>query len=419
MFLLATVHFSLINPLDHIYFQPGLRTRPACYDNSAFSLIATVIHLPFFRSPLMASEKTDNVAVPPSGKPSQALVRYFIVVFFISSLFLGRILWPFWSILILSFLLINLFLPVYTFLNRRMPDYAASILTCLLIVALVFIPLVFFTGSLAKEALNLYNWGRDSQVGLKLQTFIQESPFIFNLQQQLQEFGVDFKPSLVTDTLTYMAKTAGLFLYDQASSWAANIAQFLGMFFIMILVIYFLLIDLPKLKEYLIRLSPLPDDQDRLLIQKFEEIANAILKGNGICGLIQGILGGGIFSIMHLPSPILWGCVMAVLAFLPVFGIGLIMIPTAMILAINGQVGQGVFLFCYYFCLSMSVEYLLKPKLVGKEVKMHTLLVLLAILGGLAVYGILGIFYGPLIVTAFLTLSDLYLNKYEPHLERN
>ena len=67
----------------------------------------------------------------------------------------------------------------------------------------------------------------------------------------------------------------------------------------------------------------------------------------------------------------------------------------------------------------MSVEYLLKPKLVGKEVKMHTLLVLLAILGGLAVYGILGIFYGPLIVTAFLTLSDLYLNKYEPHLEKN
>ena len=85
---------------------------------------------------------------------------------------------------------------------------------------------------------------------------------------------------------------------------------------------------------------------------------------------------------------------MAVLAFLPIFGIGLVMIPTAIILAINGRIGEGIFLFCYYFALSMSVEYLLKPKLVGRQVKMHTLLVLLAILGGLAVYGILGIIYG-------------------------
>jgi len=351
---------------------------------------------------------------PPSLQP----VRYFIVVFLISAIFLGRILWPFWSILVLSFVLTSLFRPVYVFLNRRLPDYAASLLTCLLIVALVFVPLIFFTGSLAGEALSLYNWGRDSQVGLKLQTLFQESPLVVRLQQQLLEFGVEFKATMVTDSLTYLAKEAGLFLYKQASGWAANVMQFLGLFFMMILVIYFLLIDLPKLREYLIRLSPLPDDEDRLLLNKFEEIANAILKGNGICGLIQGILGGGLYSVMGLNSPILWGCIMAVLAFLPVFGIGLVMIPTAIILAINGRVGEGVFLFCYYFALSMSVEYLLKPKLVGKQVRMHTLLVLLAILGGLAVYGILGIIYGPIIVTAFLTLSEIYLDKYEELLKR-
>lgn len=364
--------------------------------------------------------KQQQPAAPDPQKETADLrpVRYFLVVFLISAFFLGRILWPFWSILVLSFLLTSLFRPVYTFLNRSLPDYAASIATCLLIVALVFVPLIFFTGSLAGEALSLYNWGRDSQVGLKLQTFLQESPIVVRLQQQLLEFGVEFKPTMVTDTLTYLAKEAGLFLYKQATGWAANIMHFLGMFFMMILVIFFLLIDLPKLREYLIRLSPLPDDEDRLLLNKFEEIANAILKGNGVCGLIQGILGGGIYSIMGLNSPILWGCVMAVLAFLPIFGIGLVMIPTAIILAINGRVGEGIFLFCYYFTLSMSVEYFLKPKLVGKQVRMHTLLVLLAILGGLAVYGILGIIYGPIIVTAFLTLSEIYLDKYEQHLER-
>jgi len=115
---------------------------------------------------------------PPSRQQSSDLqpVRYFLAVFLISAFFLGRILWPFWSILVLSFLLTSMFRPVYAFLHRWLPVYAASILTCVLIVALVFVPLLFFTGSLAGEALNLYNWGRDAQVGLKLQTFLQESP---------------------------------------------------------------------------------------------------------------------------------------------------------------------------------------------------------------------------------------------------
>ncbi len=364
----------------------------------------------------MVPDQAPNPPDPKPGKPSQPIIRYFLAVFLVSAILLGRLLWPFWSVLILSFLLTNLFRPIYLFFCRKMSESMAAAVTCFLIVALVFIPLVFLVGSLTGEALNLYNWGKDTQVGLKLQTFIQQSPFVAHLQQRLVEFGLDFKPTMVTDALTYLAKEAGLFLYKQASSWAANVMQFLALFFMMILVIFFLLIDLPKLKEYIIRLSPLPDDEDRLLIRKFEEIAGAILKGNGICGLLQGILGGAMFSIMGLNSPILWGCIMGVLAFLPIFGIGLVMIPAAVIILVNGHIAQGIFLFAYYLILSLSSEYLLKPKLVGGQVRMHTLLVLLSILGGIAVYGILGIIYGPLIVTAFLTLSDIYMKKYEEHI---
>lgn len=186
----------------------------------------------------------------------------------------------------------------------------------------------------------------------------------------------------------------------------------------MILVIFFLLIDLPRLLDFVIKLSPLPDDEDRLLIKKFEEIATAVLKGNGICGLIQGSLGGTVFSLMGISSPILWGCIMAVLAFLPIFGIGLVMIPAAFLLMVNDKMMAGIFLFCFYLVLSFSVEYLVKPKLVGKAVHMHTLLVFLSIIGGLSVYGVLGIIYGPLIVTAFVTLSDIYLKRYDHHVQR-
>lgn len=354
--------------------------------------------------------------LPVQNSKQQPTARgtiYFFVVFFISIFFFGRILWPFWSILVLGFLLTNLFRPIYISLSHRVPDAIASVLTCMLIIAIVIIPLVFFVFSLTDEALNLYSWGRDSRVGLKLQTFLRESPLIFKLQEQLNEVGFAFDPSQVTGTFTSLVKRGGLLLYNQASGWAADILQFLFLFFIMVLVIFFLLIDQPKLIAHMIRLSPLPEHENHLLIEKFQHIANAILKGNGICGLIQGILGGAVFSVLGLNSPLLWGSIMSILAFLPIFGIGLVMIPAAGFLLLTGSVSQGVFLFIFYIILSFSVEYIIKPKMVGEQVKMHTLLVFLSIIGGLSVYGILGIIYGPLIITAFLTLSDIYLERYE------
>jgi len=362
--------------------------------------------------------QTLKPGLSPKNPPASSLgVKYFLLVFLISIFFFGRILWPFWSILVLSFLLTNLFRPIYVFLNRRLPDTAASVLTCLLIVAIVFIPLIFFVLALTDEALNLYNWGRDSRVGLRLQVFIQESPIILQLQEQLKEVGFTFDPAQVSDWFSYLAKKGGMFLYNQASGWAANILQFLFLFFIMILVIFFLLIDQPKLIDYMIRLSPLPEDENRMLIEKFQEIANAILKGNGICGMIQGILGGAAFSILGLNSPLLWGSIMAILAFLPIFGVGLVMIPTSIILVLSDRASAGVFLFIFYIILSFSIEYLVKPKMVGTQVEMHTLLVFLSIIGGLSVYGVLGIIYGPLIITAFLTLSDIYLRRYDGYVQ--
>ncbi|MEA3470065.1 MAG: AI-2E family transporter [Thermodesulfobacteriota bacterium] len=349
----------------------------------------------------------------PGNSPSSIRMGYFLLVFLISILFLGRILWPFWSILVLSFLLTNIFRPMYMFFNNKMPEKMASILTCLLIILIVFIPLLFFVGALSSEALGLYHWGRNTQVGMKFQLFMQDSPMILQFQDYLQDFGFHFEPAQITAMFSYIAKMAGLFIYNQASSWAANILQFLFLFFMMILTIFFLLIDQDRLIKFVIAVSPLPDDEDRLLVTKFQEIANAILKGNGICGIIQGILGGAVFAIMGLSSPILWGGIMAILAFLPIFGIGLVMIPTAIVLVLSDSVGAGIFLFCFYLTLSFTIEYLVKPKMVGNEVQMHTLLVFLAIIGGLSVYGVLGIIYGPLIVTAFLTLTEIYLAKYD------
>jgi predicted PurR-regulated permease PerM len=181
----------------------------------------------------------------------------------------------------------------------------------------------------------------------------------------------------------------------------------------MLLVSFFLLIDGERLMAFILDLSPLPQRQDKMLVQKFSDMAGAILIGNGICGLIQGVLGGALFALYGLSSPILWGVIMAILAFLPIVGIGVVLVPTAVFLLMKGRIVAGIFFLVFYVVVSCGIEYFFKPKLVGSRVQMHTLMVFLAILGGMQLFGILGIIYGPLVVTAFLTLTEIYRVNYQ------
>lgn len=344
------------------------------------------------------------------------VLRYFLIIFLIAILLVGLLFWPFLAILIFSYLLTSLFKPVYSFLHSRLPASISSFLTCLLIIVLVFLPLAFFVLSLTQEALSLYQSGKISALIHKAREY-QESGTMARFLEILASFGIILDPETVSNTVSDLVKVVGLFLYEQASSLAANLLQFVASFLMMILIIFFLLMDHERLIQYLLTLSPLPDDQERRLIRKFEEIAGAVLIGNGVCGLIQGVLGGLLFALFDLGAPVLWGGIMAVLAFLPIFGIGLVLIPTGLIHILTGSPGLGVFVLLFYLALSFSMEYLFKPEFVGRQVKMHTLLVFLSIMGGLSSFGFMGIIYGPLIITAFLTMADIYMTSYDKYIK--
>ena len=108
----------------------------------------------------------------------------------------------------------------------------------------------------------------------------------------------------------------------------------------------------------------------------------------------------------------MWGAIMGILAFLPIVGIGVVFIPAAAFLFLKKRIAAAVFFVVFYIILSSGVEYLLKPRLMGKQVKMHSLMVFFSILGGLKLFGMLGIIYGPLVAVAFLTLADIYHSSY-------
>jgi predicted PurR-regulated permease PerM len=340
------------------------------------------------------------------------VLQYFLLLFLLSTFLVGRILWPFISILVLSFLLASIFQPIYNYLTKRFSPGFSSLITCTFVVVLVFLPLMFFVAALSAEALDLYHLSKGKDISQMLKDLFFESSLIQSIQEIMAGYGIVLEPEKVAATLTDLSGKTGLFLFNQAKAWAANVMLIIFNFSLMIITIFFLLIDIDKLISFLLKVSPLPDDQEQQLIVKFKEIAGAVLVGNGICGLIQGILGGLAFIAFGLGSPILWGGMMLILAFLPIFGIGLVLIPAAMILMLQGHIGQGIFMLIFYATLSFSVEYALKPKIVGHKVKMHTLLVFLSILGGLKLFGFLGIIYGPLIIAIFLTMADIYSLNY-------
>jgi predicted PurR-regulated permease PerM len=349
-------------------------------------------------------------------KTTQLILKFFLLLFFISILMVGRLLWPFVSILIISLILVTFFRPVYKFMTRYMSAQFASLLTCLLIILLVFVPLTYFVIELSKEGIAYFNFIKGINFAVKTRELIQNSELFGKLQSFLDGYGLALRTEDISNNLADFVSTVGMFFYTKASDWAANIINFMISFALMILTIFFLITDYERLVDFILRLSPLPEDQENQLIKKFQEIAQAILLGNGICGIIQGILGGLLFAYFQLGSPILWGGIMAVMAFLPIVGIGTILLPTALVLLLKGSIGKAVFTTVFYLILSLSVEYLLKPKLVGHQAKMHTLLVFLSIIGGLSVYGVMGIVYGPLIITAFLTLADIYLKNYAKYI---
>jgi predicted PurR-regulated permease PerM len=349
--------------------------------------------------------------------PRGIILWFFLAVFIVSCILLGWLLWPFISVIVLATVISGVFNPVYRAFNNKINPTLSSLLTCLIIFFVLFIPVTFFVGILANEAYDLYLSARETVQSMQIRDMIENSELIAKANEILDNFNIKITAEQITNVVSEIGRTVGFFLYDQLSSITANVLSFIVNFFFMLLIIFYLLIDNKRLAAFIVGLSPLPDDQDRKLIQKFKDMSGAILIGNGLGGLIQGMLGGCVFWLFGLKSPFVWGVVMALLAFLPIVGIGAVFIPAAVYLFITGRIAAGIFFLVFYLVLSGSIEYFFKPKLVGKRVQMHTLLVFLSIIGGLKLFGILGIIYGPLVVTAFLTLADIYEASYQKLVE--
>lgn len=349
----------------------------------------------------------------------RAVFFFFLALFCISIFLVGKVVAPFFASLLLGFVISGIFRPVFRALDRYMPARAASVLTCLAVFFIVFIPVVYFVGILSKEALGLYDLAKDAVFSNNLITLLENTRALERINEFLTKANIQTQVSWreLVDPLAEVGKNLGFTLFEQARFLTSNLLNLVFYFCLMLIVVFYMFMDGERLIQYMYDLSPLKEEHNRKLFDKFNDMAGAVLIGNGLGGFIQGVAGGVLFWSLGLNSPFLWGVVMGFLAFLPIVGIGVVMLPCALFFLLKGSLGKGIFIVGFYTVLSWGVEYIFKPKLVGNRVAMHPLIVFFSIIGGLKVYGILGIIYGPLIATLFLTLSDIYFSTFQSMVE--
>ena len=352
------------------------------------------------------------------ARTSRDLILWFFLALFILSLMLmGKLFWPFLSVIVLASVVSSMFYPVYRYAQAKCKPVYASLLTCVLIFFVLFIPIVFIITILVSEAQALVIFLKNADLQTQIIDFLEKNRVLERMNVFAERFDIQLSYGELVQPMSDLGKTIGLYLFNQANALAGYLLSFVVGFCLILLVTYYLLLDGKRLVDFILKLSPLPDHEDATLLRKFKEMSGAVLIGNGLSGLIQGTVGGLVFSFYGLHSPILWGVIMGFLAFLPIVGIGVIFFPTMIFMLLKGRFIAVLGLLVIYILLTAGIEYLFKPFLVGKHVKMHPLLVFFAIIGGLYMSGILGVIYGPLIMTFFLTLTEIYLSNYRNIIE--
>jgi predicted PurR-regulated permease PerM len=342
--------------------------------------------------------------------------RIFITVLLCALALLLSLFWAYLSAIVLALFIASVFYPLYVKVKRLFKgrEISSSLFMTLFIFLVLIIPMGWFASTLSTEALDFYNTTRNSVSLNKIQQALEsDSPLAQKIRKIGEMAGLEFSPETLKTLSASVGKKVGLFLYEQGRSMASNLLSFLVHFFLMMMTVYYLFRDGLRLKDYITQLLPVPGQQLEKVVETFQEMGKAIFIGNGLSGIVQGILGGFGFYVFGINSPLLWGTVIAFMAFLPVIGASIVFLPAAAILILHGNTSAGLGFLAYNICYSSIIEYFIKPKLIGQGMQMNSLLVFIGIIGGIKLFGILGIIYGPLIITIFLTLAEIYRQEYK------
>ena len=313
------------------------------------------------------------------------------------------IVWPFATTLLWSALAAIMFQPLYRWClrkcrGRRNP---AALLALTIILLAVILPALWVGTLVVAQALELVNLIRANPIDLAAYADSFYSSMPSQIQEVVDDSGWTDVSVVQTRVQEFLGESAGL-IANQALSIGGGALGFFLSIAIGLYVTFFLLRDGTRIGETLLHSAPVDRNIADRLAARFLGIVRAVIKGSGVVGLVQGTLGGITMVIAGVPSALLLGVLMAILALIPAVGTALVWAPVGIWLLISGDIWQGVFVLASGVFVISSADNVLRPILVGRDTGIPDWIILVTTLGGLSIAGFSGIVLGPLVAGLFL-----------------
>lgn len=305
---------------------------------------------------------------------------------------------PFMSALALAAIIVTICYPLYDRVLRVTPRRNATVaafITTVGVLLVVIFPIVFITSSLVSEAVAVFSILNGQQTGLlhslnELQTVVQR-----------------FFPTFELNIAEYLRQSVELFTRNLGAIFAGTASTIFQFFIAMIGAFYFFR-DGRIFTGWLIKVSPLPDTEDDVILARLAQAVRSVATGTVLVALIQGTLTAIGLSLFGFERAVLWGSIAAIGALIPSVGTSIVFVPAVGYLLITGDYMNAVGVTAWGLLAVGLIDNLLGPYLMSRGNKQHPFVILLAVLGGIALFGPIGFIVGPVVVSLFMVLLELY-----------
>jgi predicted PurR-regulated permease PerM len=203
-------------------------------------------------------------------------------------------------------------------------------------------------------------------------------------------------------------KRTGEYLLGLSVGLMSNLLGGIVKAFFVIFTMYYLFRDGETILSSLRAVLPLSRVESERIFLRTQEVVSASVYGVVTIAMIQGLLGGIAFWLLGVPSPILWAVLMTFVCMIPVAGSFMVWIPLSIYLMLNGHWTKAILLLGWGAFVVSTIDNFLRPRLIKNQTNLHELFVFFSVLGGMSVFGLLGIVLGPVVLAIALGLLQAF-----------
>lgn len=330
-----------------------------------------------------------------------------LVIFFM-------LLRPLLIIFISSILLTYLFHPVYRGIKKILRlQWLSVLLTLILIIVVFLLPIAFIASQLPGQVSYIYDYAKSNLIGQGYFDFScnENGSFLCSIIGAVANFEYLEIDAAIKNVLEGTVQVAG--------GIVRGIPGFVVSIAFALFISFFLFRDGEKIAAKVVQMLPLHKDSSEKLVRQFGKVTHSVVFAHLIVALVQGTIGGLAFFLLGIPSPLFWGVVMSTFGLLPVIGSAIVWVPASIFLIASGiitgsylLVGKGIVIILIGIFAISTIDNILRVKIVGSS-EVHPLSVFIGLIGGVSLFGLMGIFIGPILFSLIVSYLGDFSKRYK------